>query len=56
MAKITIENLSVSGSEFFSDAESYLDQLTELSEGDALSIKGGTWITTTLLFIAFPAY
>lgn len=42
MATIKIDNLSVTGSEFFSDSESYLDQLTELSEGYALSIKGGT--------------
>jgi hypothetical protein len=42
MAKIKIDNLSVTGSEFFSDSESYLDQVTELSEIDALSIKGGT--------------
>lgn len=42
MATIKIDNLSVTGSEFFSDSESYLDQLTELSENDALSIKGGT--------------
>jgi len=57
MATIKIDNLSVTGSEFFSDSESYLDQLTELSENDALSIKGGTspTITVTLLFIAFDA-
>ncbi|GET36127.1 hypothetical protein [Microseira wollei] len=42
MAKITIDNLSVTGSELFSDSESYLDQLSEISETDALSIKGGT--------------
>ncbi|MEH1872682.1 hypothetical protein [Nostoc sp.] len=42
MATIKIDNLSVTGSQFFSDSESYLDQLTELSENDALSIKGGT--------------
>ncbi|MBE8988319.1 hypothetical protein [Nostoc sp. LEGE 12450] len=44
MATIKIDNLSAIGSEFFSDSESYLDQLTELSESDALSIKGGTSI------------
>jgi hypothetical protein len=44
MATIKIDNLFVTGSEFFSDSESYLDQLTELSEGDALSIKGGITI------------
>jgi len=44
MATIKIDNLSVTGSEFFSDSESYLDQLTELSENDALSIKGGTCV------------
>lgn len=53
MATIKIDNLSVTGSELFSDSESYLDQVTELSESDALSIKGGTtWtitITVTLL-------
>ena len=48
MATIKIDNLSVTGSEFFSDSESYLDQLTELSENDALSIKGGTCATTTV--------
>ncbi|MFK0734493.1 MAG: hypothetical protein ACIWVG_25645 [Gloeotrichia echinulata HAB0833] len=42
MATIKIDNLSVTGSELFSDSESYLDQLIEVSEGDALSIKGGT--------------
>jgi hypothetical protein len=42
MAKIKINNLSVTGSEFFFDSESYLDKVTELSEIDALSIKGGT--------------
>ncbi|MEH1901132.1 MAG: hypothetical protein V7L04_06890 [Nostoc sp.] len=46
MATIKIDNLSVTGSEFFSDSESYLDQLTELSENDALSIKGGTSVAT----------
>ncbi|MFB2978219.1 hypothetical protein [Microseira sp. BLCC-F43] len=51
MAKITIENLSVSGSEFFSDSESYLDQLTELSEGDALSVKGGTGVIIIIIII-----
>ncbi|GET36126.1 hypothetical protein [Microseira wollei] len=53
MAKITIDNLSVTGSELFSDSESYLDQLSELSEGDALSIKGGTWITTRTVIPLF---
>ncbi|MEH2361989.1 hypothetical protein [Nostoc sp.] len=38
MAIITIDNLSVTGSELFSDSESYLDQL---SESDTLSIQGG---------------
>jgi hypothetical protein len=52
MATIKIDNLPVTGSEFFSDSESYLDQITEVSESDALSIKGGTtWtiVTITLL-------
>lgn len=49
MATIKIDNLSVTGSDFFSDSESYLDQLTELSENDALSIKGGTWSLTLLV-------
>ena len=53
MATIKIDSLSVTGSELFSDSESYLDQVTELSESDALNIKGGTWtvtiITVTLL-------
>lgn len=38
MATITIDNLSVTGSELFCDSESYLDQL---SESDTLSIQGG---------------
>ncbi|MBD2495833.1 hypothetical protein [Nostoc sp. FACHB-280] len=46
MATIKINNLSVTGSEFFSDSESYLDQLTDLSERDVLSIQGGLIITT----------
>ncbi|NDJ24513.1 hypothetical protein GS682_23295 [Nostoc sp. B(2019)] len=52
MATIKIDNLSISGTELFSDSESYFDQLSELSESDALGIKGGTWtitITTVLL-------
>ncbi|MDF5737741.1 MULTISPECIES: hypothetical protein [unclassified Nostoc] len=53
MATIKIDNLSVTGSEFFSDSESYLDQLTELSENDALSIKGGTDVVT---IIVHPVY
>lgn len=48
MATIKIDNLSVTGSDFFSDSESYLDGLVEVSESDALSIKGGTWITITV--------
>lgn len=44
MATIKIDHLSVTGSELFSDSESYLDQVTELSESDALRIKGGTGI------------
>ncbi|MEH1901130.1 MAG: hypothetical protein V7L04_06875 [Nostoc sp.] len=55
MATIKIDNLSVTGSEFFSDSENYLDQLTELSENDALSIKGGTHVirpTTTWYALA----
>jgi hypothetical protein len=56
MATIKIDNLSVTGSEFFSDSESYLDQVTELSEIDALSIKGGTLPTPTIVIIlATPA-
>ncbi len=51
MATIKIDNLSVTGSEFFSDSESYLDQLTELSESDALSIKGGTWTIIIIIII-----
>ncbi|MBD2495832.1 hypothetical protein [Nostoc sp. FACHB-280] len=46
MATIKINNLSVTGSEFFSDSESYLDQLTDLSERDVFSIQGGLIITT----------
>ncbi|MEH1881771.1 hypothetical protein [Nostoc sp.] len=58
MATIKIDNLSVTGSEFFSDSESYLDQFLEVSESDALSLKGGTLITITLtiLFIPVKAY
>ncbi|XHR81062.1 MAG: hypothetical protein ACFKPT_22880 [Gloeotrichia echinulata GP01] len=51
MATIKIDNLSVTGSELFSDSESYLDQLIEVSEGDALSIKGGTHTTLLLLLL-----
>ncbi|WP_375473653.1 hypothetical protein [uncultured Nostoc sp.] len=49
MATIKIDNLSVTGSEFFSDSETYLDQLLEVSLSDTLSIKGG--IGTVLLFL-----
>ncbi|WP_375473654.1 hypothetical protein [uncultured Nostoc sp.] len=59
MATIKIDNLSVTGSEFFSDSESYLDQLTELSESDTLSIKGGTGtiiIVVAITLIATDAY
>jgi hypothetical protein len=55
MAKIKIDNLSVTGSEFFSDSESYLDQVTELSEIDALSIKGGTGRPRTTYSIVYYA-
>lgn len=41
MATIKIDHLSVSGSELFSDSESYLDQL---SESDTLNVQGGTSI------------
>ncbi|MEH2006583.1 hypothetical protein [Nostoc sp.] len=51
MATIKIDNLSVTGSEFFSDSESYLDQLTELSENDAFSIKGGTSFAITFFVL-----
>lgn len=43
MAVLKIDDLFVTGSELFSDSESYLD---ELSESVVFSIKGGTWITT----------
>jgi hypothetical protein len=49
MSTIKIDNLSVTGSEFFSDSESYLDQVTELSETDAIRIKGGTWTTIIII-------
>lgn len=52
MATIKIDNLSVTGNEFFSDSESYLDQLTELSESDALSIQGG--ITPVIIITLTP--
>ncbi|MEH2138799.1 hypothetical protein [Nostoc sp.] len=53
MATIKINNLCVTGSGLFSDSESYLDQLTELSESDALSIKGGTnkWVVVITIAI-----
>ncbi|WP_334881262.1 hypothetical protein [Nostoc sp.] len=51
MATIKIDNLSVTGSQFFSDSESYLDQLTELSENDALSIKGGTCVVIIIVHV-----
>ncbi|XHR81067.1 MAG: hypothetical protein ACFKPT_22905 [Gloeotrichia echinulata GP01] len=50
MATIKIEHLSITGSELFSDSESYLDQL---SESDTLSIQGGTsypWPPRTTTF------
>jgi len=50
MATIKIEHLSITGSELFSDSESYLDQL---SESDTLSIQGGTrdpWWTIPTTF------
>ncbi|MDF5737740.1 MULTISPECIES: hypothetical protein [unclassified Nostoc] len=56
MATIKIDNLSVTGSKFFSDSESYLDQLTELSENDALSIKGGTSVVIIHVHSHPPAY
>jgi hypothetical protein len=48
MAAIKIHNLSVPSSELLSDYESSLQQLTELSELDAMSIKGGWSITITI--------
>ena len=39
MAQIKIDNLSVTGSDLFSDSESYLDQLS--NDSDNSSIKGG---------------
>lgn len=50
MATIKIEHLSITGSELFSDSESYLDQL---SESDTLSIQGGTGYTSTTITITF---
>ena len=51
MSTIKIDNLSVTGSELFSDSESYLEQLSDLSESDALSIKGGTCVIIIYSFI-----
>jgi hypothetical protein len=45
MAKIKINNLSATGSDLFSDSESYFDQL---SEGDTLSIQGGRNVLLTI--------
>ncbi len=53
MATIKIDNLSVIGSELFSDYESYLDQVIELSEIDALSINGGTGVTSKLYIYTY---
>ncbi len=47
MAVIKVENLSIVGSEFFSDHENYLD---ELSETESVSINGG-W--TSVLVTTF---
>ena len=51
MATIKIDNLFVTGSELFSDSESYLDQLLEVSESDAISVKGGTHPTFIIVAI-----
>ncbi|MBH8555023.1 hypothetical protein I8751_22280 [Nostocaceae cyanobacterium CENA357] len=56
MATIKIDNLYVTGSEFFSDSESYLDQLLEMSESDVLSIKGGTSIGLPRTWSTVPVY
>lgn len=52
MATIKINNLSLVGSEFFFDSESYLDQITELLESDVIRIKGGTHTRTQLALLA----
>jgi hypothetical protein len=45
MATITISNLSMAGSDLFSDTESYLD---EVSNNDLLKVTGG--FSTTVCF------
>lgn len=53
MATIKIDNLPIAGKELFYDSENYLDQLLEVSESDALSIKGGTGTRTrTIVYYA----
>ncbi|MEH1929434.1 MAG: hypothetical protein V7K83_18450 [Nostoc sp.] len=49
MAKIKIDNLSAIENEFSSDSESYLDQLTELSESDSVNIRGGLIIIIIII-------
>jgi hypothetical protein len=48
MAQIKIDDISVTGSDLFSDSESYLDELSNDSEMS--NVKGGTWVTVTSLF------
>lgn len=44
MAKITIFDLRPTGSDFFSDSESYMNEMTE---GELNSISGGDLICTS---------
>jgi hypothetical protein len=45
MSSIKIHNLSPSGSELFSDSESYLNELTDNEMG---GIEGGTSVSATV--------
>ncbi len=49
MAEIKIDNLSATGTELFSDSESYLN---ELSESDLSTIKGGTDPSISLIIVS----
>jgi len=46
MAVIKIDNLSVVGSELFSDHENYLD---ELLETESINVNGGLWTSVLVI-------
>lgn len=53
MAQIKINDLSIAGSDLFSDSESYLTELSNDSE--MLNVKGGTIIGTRTIARNFTA-